>query len=103
MLTLSHYRFQQTLKFHPLKRGCIVHDVTEEYTSKTCSKCGHVHEKLGGNRKFQCPKCEHEIARDWNGAINIFIKSLKDLTFALTSLEAGEDSPRYTVDFSTCY
>lgn len=31
MLTWSHYKFKQTLKFHALKRSCVVHDVTEEY------------------------------------------------------------------------
>jgi putative transposase len=103
MLTWSHYRFKKTLKFHALKRDCVVHDVTEEYTSKTCSKCGHVHEKLGGNKKFKCPSCGHQLPRDWNGAINIFIKSLNDLTSASTIVEAGEDIPRYTVDISTCY
>lgn len=103
MLTWSHYRFKQTLKFHALKRGCVVHDVTEEFTSKTCSKCGHVHEKLGGNKKFKCPNCGHSLPRDWNGAINIFIKSLNDLVNASTSVEAGEDVPRYTVEISTCY
>jgi putative transposase len=103
MLTWSHYRFKQTLKFHALKRGCVIHDVTEEYTSKTCSKCGHVHEKLGGNKKFKCPSCGHSLPRDWNGAINIFIKSLNDLTNASTSVEAGEDVPQYTVEISTCY
>ncbi|MGH8002684.1 MAG: RNA-guided endonuclease InsQ/TnpB family protein [Brasilonema sp.] len=103
MLTWSHYRFKQTLKFHAVKRNCVVHDVTEEYTSKTCSKCGHVHEKLGGNKKFICPNCNHEIARDWNGSINIFIKSINDLVNASISVEAGEDTPRYTVETSTCY
>ncbi|KYC42827.1 hypothetical protein WA1_11920 [Scytonema hofmannii PCC 7110] len=103
MLTWSHYRFKQTLKFHALKRNCVVHDVTEEYTSKTCSKCGHIHEKLGGNKKFVCPNCNHEIPRDWNGAINIFIKSINDLVNALTTVEAGEDTPQYTVEFGTSY
>ncbi|GAB1543172.1 RNA-guided endonuclease TnpB family protein [Scytonema sp. NUACC21] len=103
LLTWSHYRFKQTLKFHALKRSCIVHDVTEEYTSKTCSKCGQVHQKLGGSKKFKCPNCGHEIPRDWNGAINIFIKSINDLVNALTSVKAEEDTPQYTVDFSTSY
>ncbi|GAB1542979.1 hypothetical protein NUACC21_56530 [Scytonema sp. NUACC21] len=93
LLTWSHYRFKQTLKFHALKRDCVVHDVTEEFTSKTCSRCGHIHEKLGGNKKFKCPNCHHEISRDWNGAINIFIKSLNDLLNASTTVEAGEDTP----------
>jgi putative transposase len=43
MLRWSHYRFKQTLKFHALKRGAVVLDVTEEFTSKTCTSCGHVH------------------------------------------------------------
>ena len=103
MLTWSHYKFKQTLKFHAIKRDCVVHDVTEEYTSKTCSKCGHVHERLAGNKKFKCPNCGHEIPRDWNGAINIFIKSINDLINASTKVEAGQDVARYTVETSTCY
>lgn len=99
MLTWSHYRFKQTLKFHALKRGVNVHDVTEEYTSKTCSKCGHVHSKLGGNKHFKCPNCGHRIDRDWNGAINILIKSLN----ALLSGGAGLDNTRYMVETSTSY
>jgi putative transposase len=80
MLTWSHYRFKQTLKHHAIKRGCIVVDVTEEYTSKTCSKCGQVHGKLGGNKTFKCPnpECNHIMDRDKNGAFNILLKALRD-------------------------
>ncbi|WP_414585455.1 zinc ribbon domain-containing protein [Scytonema sp. PCC 10023] len=69
----------------------------------TCSKCGHLHERLGGNKKFKCPSCNHEIPRDWNGAINIFIKSFNDLVNASTSVEAGQDIARYMVETSTYY
>lgn len=79
MLRWSHYRFKQTLKFQALKRGATVIDVTEEYTSKTCTKCGHVHVKLGGSKKFKCPKCGHTLPRDWNGALGIFLKALRDI------------------------
>jgi putative transposase len=80
MCNLSHYRFKQTLKHHAIKRGCIVVDITEEYTSKTCSKCGKVHSKLGGNKIFKCPhpECLHSIPRDFNGAFNIMLKALRD-------------------------
>ena len=80
MLTWSHYRFKQTLKHHAIKRGCIVVNVTEEYTSKTCSKCGQIHSKLGGNKTFKCPnhECKHIIDRDKNGAFNIMLKALRD-------------------------
>ncbi len=76
LLTWSHYRFKLTLKHQALKRGTKVTEITEEYTSKTCSKCGHIHPKLGGNKKFVCPKCGHKIDRDVNGAVNIFLKTL---------------------------
>ncbi|NEP81069.1 MAG: transposase [Okeania sp. SIO3B3] len=78
MLNWAHYRFKQTLKFHGLKRGATVIDVTEEYTSKTCTKCGHVHQNLGGSKHFKCPHCGHSMPRDWNGALGIFIKALRD-------------------------
>ncbi len=79
MLNWSHYRFKQVLKFQAFKRGATVLDVTEEFTSKTCTKCGHVHVKLGSSRKFKCPKCGHKLKRDWNGALGIFLKALRDI------------------------
>ena len=40
MLTWAHYRFKQVLKNKAELSGCQVFDVTEEFTSKTCMKCG---------------------------------------------------------------
>lgn len=76
LLSWAHYRFQQRLVHQAVKRGCQVIEVTEEYTSKTCSKCGHIHNKLGGSKKFICPNCSHKIDRDANGSINIFLKTI---------------------------
>ena len=87
MLTWSHYRFEQTLKFYCQKRGVRLHLITEEYTSKTCSKCGHIHFKLGSNKHFKCPDCGHSIPRDFNGAINI---ALKTLSFEKGRLDSAE-------------
>ncbi|MFN6153591.1 MAG: zinc ribbon domain-containing protein [Dolichospermum sp.] len=39
--------------------------ITEEYTSKTCTKCGHVHRKLGSSKNFVCLNCGYEIPRDF--------------------------------------
>ncbi len=78
MLTWAHYRFKLFLKQTADRRGCTVIDVTEEYTSKTCTRCGHVHPKLGGSKKFKCPSCGYEIPRDFNGAFGIFLKALRD-------------------------
>jgi len=84
MLTWAHYRFKLFLKQAAYRRGCIVIDVTEEYTSKTCTRCGHVHTKLGGSKKFKCPECRFEIPRDFNGAFGILLKALSDTTFTIS-------------------
>ncbi len=95
MVTLSHYKFKQTLKHQAAKHGCIVVNVTEEWTSKTCSKCGHIHRKLGGNKCFTCPDCGHKLDRDLNGAFNILLKALRDTS--LTGILADFQVLPYSV------
>jgi len=56
----------------------VVVDVSEAYTSKTCTKCGHIHTKLGGAKVFVCPKCNHKMPRDWQGALGILLRALRD-------------------------
>lgn len=84
MLTWSHYRFKCHLKQVAQKRGVVVIDVNESYTSKTCTSCGEAHDKLGGSKTFKCPNCGHEHDRDWGGARNIMIRALRDGSFALS-------------------
>jgi putative transposase len=76
MSSLAFYRFKERLyrtctKF---KTECKV--VTEEYTSKTCTSCGHLHENLGGNKTYNCVSCKLSIDRDINGARNILLKHI---------------------------
>jgi putative transposase len=78
MLTWAHYRFKITLKHQAELTGTTVLDVTEEFTSKTCTRCGHVHARLGGSKVFHCPSCGFMLSRDWNGAFGIFLKALRD-------------------------
>ncbi|WP_232731805.1 RNA-guided endonuclease InsQ/TnpB family protein [Kamptonema formosum] len=78
MLTWAHYRFKSVLKHQAELTGTIVVDVTEEFTSKTCTRCGHVHARLGGSKVFHCPSCGLTLPRDWNGAFGIFLKALRD-------------------------
>src|SRR5436305_15250320 len=58
MLSWSHFQFRQFL-LHKVREypWCRVIICTEEYTSKTCGRCGHVHLKLGGSKVFRCPNC----------------------------------------------
>jgi putative transposase len=78
MLTWAHDRFKITLKHQAELTGTTVLDVTEEFTSKTCTRCGHVHARLGGSKVFHCPSCGFMLSRDWNGAFGIFLKALRD-------------------------
>ncbi len=64
------------LKFQAQKKGVTVVDVmatprklSEAYTSRTCTKCGHIHSGLGGHRVFRCPVCKHRLPRDGNGYV----------------------------------
>jgi len=50
-------------------------------SSKTCSACGHVAEKLPLNvREWRCPKCGAHHGRDINAAINILSAGTVDYT-----------------------
>jgi len=73
---MAHYRFQQRLLFSAQQRGVQVHLVSEAFTSKTCSRCGFLHRKLGSADTFACPACSHTIDRDLNASRNILIRFL---------------------------
>ena len=47
---------------------------TALYSSRTCSKCGHVNEALGAGRTFVCVGCGHTDDRESNATANV-IKS----------------------------
>lgn len=81
MMTWAFYQFSQTLEHLCNRYGSKLVRITEEYTSKCCSKCGHVHRKLGSSKNFKCPNCGYEIPRDFNGAVGIFLKAMWDTTF----------------------
>lgn len=73
--TLSHFSFRQHLLNKAQEYGCEVKVVTEEYTSMTCSKCGHL-SSVYENRIKKCENCDKLIDRDLNGAINILHKNI---------------------------
>ena len=60
MLTLSHYTFKEKLKNKAKEHGCIVIEVNESYTSKTCGNCGYVNKK-SKSKTFDCGNCKVKI------------------------------------------
>jgi putative transposase len=73
--SLSHYKFKMHLSNKCREYGSELTEVTEEYTSKTCTNCGIQSENYN-NRQKSC-KCGYKINRDINGARNILIKNIK--------------------------
>jgi putative transposase len=77
MLRLRHFAFRQRLLYLASVHGKEVAVRGEEYTSKTCGHCGHIHATLGGAKVFRCPSCTVRYDRDaGGGARNIFIKNV---------------------------
>jgi len=70
---LAFGEFLQILEWIAKKKGKQVIFIDQWYpSSKTCSNCGHVLEKLDLSiREWRCPSCESVNGRDENAAKNI--------------------------------
>ena len=75
MLTLSHYRFKKFLQHKADEMGVEVIEVSEAYTSKTCSWNGKIKE-IGGAKWIRDGKTA--VDRDYNGARGIMLRALRD-------------------------
>ena len=75
--TLQHYQFKQRLidKCSSLLNTKVV-IVTEEYTTKTCTHCGHINSQVESDKIINCTECNVIVDRDVNGARNIYLKSI---------------------------
>ena len=81
MLGWSHYKFRMMLisKILENKKKKVLFP-SEEYTSKTCTRCGEIKRNLGSAKVYKCLKCDLEIDRDVNGSRNILLKTLSELS-----------------------
>lgn len=75
LMTLSHFTFRQRLIHVASKFGSSVYVREEDYTSKTCTNCGFVHDGLGSSEVFKCPRCNLVTCRDGAAGRNIFLKN----------------------------
>ena len=74
MLTFAHYRFKEFLKIKAQEYSCEVLEVSEAYTSKTCSYCGKVH-NIGSKTRMKC-SCGIDVDRDLNASRGIYLRTL---------------------------
>lgn len=73
---MKQYTFQQRLLNKANECSISVYLVGEEYTTKTCTRCGIINDP-GSNETYSCNSCNLVIDRDINGARNIFIKNVE--------------------------
>lgn len=75
---LSQFKFKQHIKTKSEQYGCKIYEVTEEYTSQCCGRCGKVSKHYNEREKICCI-CGTRINRDLNGSRNIFIRNYKNI------------------------
>lgn len=75
-----HCSFIDRLLFKNLEYGNTIIIPTEEYTSKTCSNCGNINDKLGSKKEYNCLKCHKIFDRDVNASKNILLKCLQEMS-----------------------
>ncbi|WP_369692230.1 zinc ribbon domain-containing protein [Desulfonema ishimotonii] len=76
MLTFSHYRFRQILRWKASQSGAVVADCCEAYTSKTHPQTGEI--RNIGSAKWIKLKDGSGADRDITGARNILLRALVD-------------------------
>ena len=79
----------------------IINQCDEQFTSKTCSKCGELNQKLKGQKVFYCDNCHTILDRDVNGAINILFRYLT-LSQASLSVLVQSKVPEWRRPTSWC-
>jgi putative transposase len=66
-----HGRFVDYLAYKAAQYGIRIDQISEDYSTRTCSQCGWVKKRAPGGRNYFCPVCGAKIHRDVNGANNI--------------------------------
>ncbi|WPT15514.1 Putative transposase R104 [Picochlorum sp. SENEW3] len=80
----AHYLCSMEILIQTAERmGENVFVIGEEYTTKTCCRCGILHETLGGSKVFACKSCCFHADRDILAAFNIFLKFLKETSASI--------------------
>jgi transposase len=71
ILNAAVAKFVDFLKWKCEERHRTLHEVPAMDTTRTCSKCGHINEKIPLRRRtMKCAKCGHKEDREFNAAKN---------------------------------
>ena len=68
----SFHQFQKMVEYKAKLHGIPVEYIAPEYTSQTCSVCGHIGNRNG--KDFRCSNCGHVDNADSNASFNIALR-----------------------------
>jgi putative transposase len=89
------YQFTQWLDYFGKVWDKAVISVSPHFTSADCSNCGFRVKKSLSTRTHKCPKCQTEICRDTNAALNIFKKGMSILGAEYNSTEGHSETASF--------
>jgi putative transposase len=77
-IALSIYTFQQRIKSKAPEHKVLYKMVDESFSTQTCGFCGERDLNVGSSKVFKCPQknCNFKMDRDYNGARNIYLKTM---------------------------
>jgi len=69
-------QFERYVHYKVKRFGCTTGHLPEDYSTRTCSACGHVHSYAPRGRVFCCSGCGVAVNRDANGGANICSRAM---------------------------
>jgi putative transposase len=69
-------QFEAYVRYKVWRFGCTTNHMPEDYSTRTCSICGHVQSSAPRGREFRCSGCSATVNRDANGGANICSRAM---------------------------
>jgi len=85
----SFYQFQRMVEYKAKLHGVPVEYIAPEYTSQTCSICGHIGNRNG--KDFRCSTCGHVDNADCNASFNIALRQPSGTVAGIYRSDADRD------------
>src|SRR5690606_25512363 len=65
----AYHDLEQKIRYKAALAGIPVETRPAAYTSKTCSRCGHLNDRR--KHDYTCTHCDYQVHADWNAGMNL--------------------------------